>query len=83
MIGKLSGGEQQRVAIARALASNVPVIVGDEPTGNLDEDTEAKIIQIFKDLAHKDQKIVILVTHSAAVAKHADKILKLSRGKLS
>ena len=83
LVGKLSGGQQQRVAIARALASNVPIIVGDEPTGNLDEDTEEKIIQIFKNLAHEDRKIVILVTHSANVAKHADKILKLSRGKLS
>ena len=82
LVGKLSGGQQQRVAIARALASNVPIIVGDEPTGNLDEDTEEKIIQIFKDLAHQDNKIVILVTHSANVARHADKVLKLARGQL-
>ena len=83
LIGKLSGGQQQRVAIARAIASNSPIIVADEPTGNLDEDTEEKIIELFKDLAHKDKKIVIIVTHSKKVAEHADEILRLRRGKLS
>lgn len=83
LIGHLSGGQQQRVAIARALASNSPIIMADEPTGNLDEDTEEKIIEIFRDLAHKDDKIVIIVTHSRQVAEKADKILTLRRGKLS
>ena len=83
LIGKLSGGQQQRVAIARALASNSPIIMADEPTGNLDEDTEEKIIEIFRDLAHKDNKIVIIVTHSRQVANKADKVLTLRRGKLS
>ena len=83
LIGKLSGGQQQRVAIARALASNSPIIMADEPTGNLDEDTEEKIIEIFRDLAHKDDKIVIIVTHSRQVAKKADQVLTLRRGKLS
>ena len=83
LVGKLSGGQQQRVAIARALASNLPIVVADEPTGNLDEDTEDKIIDIFRELAHKDNKIVIIVTHSRRVAKKADKILTLRRGKLS
>lgn len=83
LIGKLSGGQQQRVAIARALASNSPIIMADEPTGNLDEDTEDKIIEIFRDLAHKENKIVIIVTHSRQVAKKADKVLTLRRGKLS
>ncbi len=83
LIGKLSGGQQQRVAIARALASNSPIIMADEPTGNLDEDTEAKIIDIFRDLAHKDGKIVIIVTHSRRVADKADQVLTLRRGKLS
>ena len=83
MIGKLSGGQQQRVAIARAIASNSPIIVADEPTGNLDEDTEEKTINIFRDLAHKEKKIVIIVTHSRQVAKRADEILKLRKGKLS
>ena len=83
LIGKLSGGQQQRVAIARALASNSPIIMADEPTGNLDEDTEDKIIEIFRDLAHKDNKIVVIVTHSRQVANKADKVLTLRRGKLS
>ena len=83
LVGNLSGGEQQRVAIARALASNSPIVMADEPTGNLDEDTEGKIIDIFCDLAHKDGKIVIIVTHSRLVAAKADKVLTLSRGKLS
>ena len=83
LIGQLSGGQQQRVAIARALASNSPIIMADEPTGNLDEDTEEKIIEIFRDLAHKEGKIVIIVTHSRQVAKKADKVLTLRRGKLS
>lgn len=83
LIGKLSGGQQQRVAIARAIASNSPIIVADEPTGNLDEDTEEKIIGLFKDLAHDDKKIVIIVTHSRQVAEHADEMLRLRKGKLS
>ena len=83
LVNQLSGGQQQRVAIARALASNSPIIMADEPTGNLDEDTEEKIIEIFRDLAHKENKIVIIVTHSRQVAKKADKILTLRRGKLS
>ncbi len=83
LIGKLSGGQQQRVAIARALASNAPIIVADEPTGNLDEDTEEKIIDLFKDLAHKQKKIVIIVTHSKQVASHADQVLRLRKGSLN
>lgn len=83
LIGKLSGGQQQRVAIARAIASNSPIIVADEPTGNLDEETEEKIIDLFKELAHKRKKIVIIVTHSKQVASHADQVLRLRKGKLS
>lgn len=82
LVNKLSGGQQQRVAIARALASNSPIIMADEPTGNLDEDTEEKIIDIFRDLAHKDNKIVVIVTHSRRVADKADQVLTLRRGKL-
>lgn len=83
LIGKLSGGQQQRVAIARAIASNSPIIIADEPTGNLDEDTEEKIIELFKELAHEQKKIVIIVTHSKQVADHADQVLRLKKGKLS
>ena len=57
--------------------------MADEPTGNLDEDTEEKIIEIFRDLAHVDGKIVIIVTHSRRVAEKADEVLTLRRGKLS
>ena len=83
LVNKLSGGQQQRVAIARAIASNSPIIVADVPTGNLDEDTEEKIIEIFKELAHEQNKIVIIVTHSRRVAAHADEVLHLRRGKIS
>lgn len=83
LIGKLSGGQQQRVAIARALASESPIIVADEPTGNLDEDTEKRIIEIFQRLAHEDGKIVIIVTHSKQVSGYADEVMRLRRGKLS
>lgn len=83
LVNKLSGGQQQRVAIARAIASNSPIIVADEPTGNLDDETEEKIIEIFRELAHEKNKIVIIVTHSRRVADHADEILTLRRGKLS
>ena len=79
---QLSGGEQQRVAIARALASHAPVILADEPTGNLDEDTAAEITQILKDNAHKQGRCVVVVTHSEAVANEADVVLKLDHGKI-
>lgn len=75
LVTMLSGGEQQRVAIARALSTNVDVILADEPTGNLDEEMEAEIINIFQHLAHDHQKCVIVVTHSQEIAKQADKIL--------
>ena len=79
---KLSGGQQQRVAIARALASDAQVILGDEPTGNLDEDTAAEITAILKDSAHKSGKCVVIVTHSYELAKEADVIFQLRRGEL-
>lgn len=76
---KLSGGEQQRVAIARCIATDEPIIVADEPTGNLDDETEEKIIKIFKELA-SNEKIVILVSHSKNVAKHADIVYHIKKG---
>lgn len=79
---KLSGGQQQRVAIARALASDTKVILADEPTGNLDEDTAAEIISILKKCAHEMNKCVIIVTHSNDLAKQADTIFRLKKGKL-
>ena len=79
---KLSGGQQQRVAIARALVSEAPIILADEPTGNLDVDTAGEIIEILKKLAKERNKCVIVVTHSKEVANSADIILELSGKKL-
>lgn len=79
----MSGGEQQRVAIARALASNVPVILADEPTGNLDNDNSANIILLLKELAHKNNKCVIVVTHSSEIANEADIRYHLSDGTIA
>ena len=79
---KLSGGEQQRVAIARALVSDSPIILADEPTGNLDADTAGEIIEILKKLAKERNKCVIVVTHSKEVANSADIILELRDKKL-
>ena len=77
---KLSGGEQQRIGIARALAYNPDLIVADEPTGNLDKDTETKILKIMESLAHDDGKCVIIVTHSKKVTAVADEIWGLEKG---
>lgn len=79
---KLSGGQQQRVAIARALASDAPVILADEPTGNLDEDTAEEITAVLKESAHTFGKCVVVVTHSGEVAKQADVVLEIKRGHL-
>ena len=79
---RLSGGQQQRVAIARALASEAPIIVADEPTGNLDEQTTTEIIEILKRSAHKNKKCVIVVTHSKEVAAAADQVLELKNKQL-
>ena len=79
---KLSGGQQQRVAIARALASDANIILADEPTGNLDEDTAAEIMTILKNCAHQKNKCVIVVTHSTDLAKQADTIFRLKKGEI-
>lgn len=79
---KLSGGQQQRVAVARALASAAPVILADEPTGNLDEDTASELTDIFRESAHQFGKCVVVVTHSQAVAEKADVVLELKHRKL-
>ena len=79
---KLSGGQQQRVAIARALGSEAPVILADEPTGNLDEETAKSITDILKESAHKMNKCVVVVTHSNELSKQADVVFQLKRGQL-
>ncbi|MDR1017673.1 MAG: ABC transporter ATP-binding protein [Lachnospiraceae bacterium] len=75
---KLSGGEQQRVAIARALSYDPDIILADEPTGNLDISTQDEIMKIFTRLAKEENKCVIIVTHSPAVAKSVDEIYELA-----
>ncbi|MFZ1243086.1 MAG: ABC transporter ATP-binding protein [Candidatus Saccharimonas sp.] len=74
LVQRLSGGQQQRVAIARSMAGDVPIILADEPTGNLDERTEDKVLALFRSLAN-DGKIVVVVTHSQKVASHADAVV--------
>lgn len=76
---QLSGGQQQRVAIVRALATGHDVIIADEPTGNLDEETTQDIVKIFKAIAHEQNKTVIIVTHEAAVAQETDIIFELKK----
>ena len=79
---RLSGGQQQRVAIARALASQNPIILADEPTGNLDEGTAKEIMGILKDAARIHNRCVVLVSHSREAAEIADKVFELKGGKL-
>lgn len=80
---KLSGGQQQRVAIARALTSSAPIILADEPTGNLDEDTAKDVIALLVEKARARNKCVIIVSHSLEIAKIADVILRFSHGEVS
>lgn len=79
---KLSGGERQRVAIARSLASNAKIILGDEPTGNLDSANTQNIIEILCSLAHEKGYCVIIVTHDMEVADAADVAFRMRDGKL-
>ncbi|MCL2014042.1 MAG: ABC transporter ATP-binding protein [Oscillospiraceae bacterium] len=80
---KLSGGEQQRVGIARALSHNPPILIADEPTGNLDSETEGEILKIFETLAREENRCVIIVTHSRRVTSIADIVYGIKDGKLT
>ncbi len=80
---QLSGGQQQRVAIARSLVSEAPVILADEPTGNLDPKTAGDIVELLKSLVQKTGKCVIVVTHSKEVAQASDITLELKDKKLT
>lgn len=78
--GQLSGGEQQRVCIARALVNEPPVIFADEPTGNLDEENEQRVLDLLTDL-HRQGRTIVMVTHNPALGQFADRILRLQHGK--
>ncbi len=78
---ELSGGQQQRVAIARALITNPPIILGDEPTGNLDSKSGKEVMEIFKEL-NKNGNTVILITHDSGVAAQAKRVVRIQDGKL-
>lgn len=78
----LSGGQQQRVAIARALCCESDLIIADEPTGNLDEETSNEIIELFKDIVYKEGKTVIMVTHNKDIAMESDEIYTVKNKKM-
>ena len=79
---ELSGGEQQRVSIARAIAKNPKLILCDEPTGALDYVTGKKILKLLQDLSRERKKLVIVVTHNAALKDMADKVIRIKSGKI-
>jgi putative ABC transport system ATP-binding protein len=81
--GELSGGQQQRVAIARALVKEPRVLLADEPTGNLDEDTRDEIIALLDTLWRERRLTLVLVSHDSSVVRRAQRIGVMSRGRLS
>jgi putative ABC transport system ATP-binding protein len=82
-INRLSGGEQQRVAIARALANEPKLILADEPTGNLDEQTGDHIIELLSALSRDHNTTILVVTHDRALANKADRRFRLQQGRLT
>ncbi|WP_204122580.1 ABC transporter ATP-binding protein [Lacticaseibacillus mingshuiensis] len=82
-VQRLSGGQQQRVAIARAMVCDAPLVVADEPTGNLDEANSDEVMALFNQLAHDQGKCVIIVTHDAAGAAKCDAVLRLKHRELT
>jgi putative ABC transport system ATP-binding protein len=79
----LSGGEQQRVGLARAMIARPSLLLADEPTGNLDQNTGARVIELMFDLARQQLAAVIFVTHDPGLAARADRVLTMTRGELS
>jgi len=79
---QLSGGQQQRVAIARALAKEPPVVLADEPTGNLDRQTGEQIVRLMRDLNRRTRAAFMVVTHNAEIARSADRVVHISEGKI-
>jgi putative ABC transport system ATP-binding protein len=80
---QLSGGEQQRVAIARALANHPPLLLCDEPTGNLDADTGRQVLQALRKLNQNDGATIVLVTHNTSIAPMADRVVRLHNGSVA
>ena len=79
----LSGGEQQRVGLARAMVTSPKLMLADEPTGNLDQETGAKVIELMFNLARKKNTAVLLITHDPSLAKKADRMLTMNKGELT
>ena len=79
---ELSGGERQRVAIARALANDPGILLADEPTGNLDRDSAANVVDVFRGLHRRQGLTIVLVTHDSSVAAAADRMVVLEKGRL-
>lgn len=79
---KLSGGQQQRVAIARALAHNPLLVLADEPTGNLDEETGQRVLEILLNLVRATNKTLVMATHNPDIARRADRVLRVQDGQL-
>ena len=80
---ELSGGQEQRVAIARAIVTDASILVADEPTGNLDAESEQEIMTLLKRLNGEFNKVILMVTHDAAAAEFADRTLSLEKGRLT
>ena len=80
---QLSGGQQQRAAIARALMTKPAIVLGDEPTGNLDSVTSMEVVGLLKNCAKKYHQTVILVTHQEEVAQMADRIIRIEDGRIA
>jgi putative ABC transport system ATP-binding protein len=79
----LSGGEQQRVGLARAIVTNPKLMLADEPTGNLDQDTGARVIELMFNLARKKGTAILLITHDRSLASKADRVLTMNKGELT
>ena len=79
----LSGGEQQRVGLARATVANLPLLLADEPTGNLDQKTGAIVVDLMFDLARRNKTAVVLITHDPALAARADRVFTMTQGELT
>ena len=79
----LSGGQKQRVAIARALAGNAPILLADEPTANLDSVVGTQVLEMFRDLAKKENRALVIVTHDPKVRTISDRVVKIHDGRLA